>query len=1214
MRVLAVRGVNLASLEAPFEVSLDSGLLGRTGLFAITGPTGAGKSTLLDAICLCLYDKTPRLRGGGKHLQVSSSGTATLASGDRRSILRQGAPEGWAEVDFRGRQGQEWTARWRVWRSRGRADGNIRGPDWSLRRRGDPLEALVAGGGLKEVESAIEDRVGLKFDQFRRSVLLAQGDFAAFLRAKDTERAELLEQMTGTQIYSKLSIRAHRHNVDRATKRKALCLRQGEHPVLEPAARLGAEEAVAAAAAHKQAATKDHQAARTAADWHAKDRDLRADLRIVETSHRKALAALEEARPRRARWQATRTAWPLRTQAAAVAEAAAQATAAQTAATAADATRTDAVAARDTAVQALEVALADHAVSFEALRDQLQARHDRATGARDAALATLDAMPHLVALHHRGALADHPGKQSLHPKLRVHASLLAQLQELDSALAATRVALAEAAEAVAQSDKDVQETTTARRLAEADAAEKLAAVTALEASDPAGEQAALAKLRTRWSVARHLAVETQRLSQERAAARAEHDARRQRAGERAAPIERLKAQLQSSRAALKQAHRSAHNARVASDSEALRSGLVDGEPCPVCGAEHHPWADGSPLAAALQALDAEVDRQQAKVETLQSDLAGELAAAQEDHKASLKAEAQVQKLDEELMATDVRWTAACTEGPEEIRALAEQPRTDRTAAVAGLGEVLDTRDNAARRAVDALDTARRIHRASEASAHAARAGVEAAQAAAQARQKKAAALPLEKQRLTGERTATEKRRTSLAEDLAEGLDAVKAELSDAPEALQALATWRADLAAPEPLLTALEAADTHLADLHSRHERALAALAELGDALPDARARADLAVRAAPDSVLSLRRAARPPEPEDRSPPTTTQRLRTAAAESESHVARCRAAQAQTQAAATQAESTAQAKRTKALTHQQTATDLAERLTQAAAAAELDGPGLAALIALPQDWVQTEETALDALDTEAKAQAVRLEERTRARRTHSDTRPAVDAEDATATLAAAEAELTAADERWNAARTVLSADDTARTAQAKLTQELAAHDAQAAPWSALAATIGSASGQTFRRFAQSLTFELLLAQTNHHLRRLHPRYRLARIAGTDLDMLVVDRDLGDEPRTIQSLSGGEGFLVSLALALGLSTLASQDVRIQSLFIDEGFGTLDARSLDTALAVLDSLQAEGRQVGVISHVGGLAERIGAQVAVSPLGGGRSEVRTVGTETT
>ena len=378
-------------------------------------------------------------------------------------------------------------------------------------------------------------------------------------------------------------------------------------------------------------------------------------------------------------------------------------------------------------------------------------------------------------------------------------------------------------------------------------------------------------------------------------------------------------------------------------------------------------------------------------------------------------------------------------------------------------------------------------------------------------------------------------------------------------------------------------------------------------ALPDARARADLAVRDAPDEALSLRRAARSPEPDDRTPPATTERLRRATVDSAAHVARCRDHLTRAQATATEAEGTAKAALATALDQRKIAEEHARRLARAAVQAGLDQPGLAALLALPEDWKQTEGAALDALEKAVQDLAVRIEERTRARRTHGEARPTLLATEPTETLAATEAAVASADERWSAARTALSTDDDARAAQARIVDELANHDALAAPWTALAATIGSANGQTFRRFAQSLTFELLLAQSNHHLKRLHPRYRLARIDGTDLDMLLIDRDLGDEPRTIQSLSGGEGFLVSLALALGLSSLASQDLRIQSLFIDEGFGTLDARSLDTALSVLDSLQAEGRQVGVISHVGGLAERIGVQVAVCPLGGGRSEVR-------
>jgi exonuclease SbcC len=100
--------------------------------------------------------------------------------------------------------------------------------------------------------------------------------------------------------------------------------------------------------------------------------------------------------------------------------------------------------------------------------------------------------------------------------------------------------------------------------------------------------------------------------------------------------------------------------------------------------------------------------------------------------------------------------------------------------------------------------------------------------------------------------------------------------------------------------------------------------------------------------------------------------------------------------------------------------------------------------------------------------------------------------------------------------------------------------------------------------------------------------------------------MADEIRSVHSLSGGESFLVSLALALGLSSLSAGHASIESLWIDEGFGTLDAASLDVALSALDALQSSGRHVGIISHVPGLAERVGAQIQVIPKGGGVSKV--------
>ncbi|MCB9571220.1 MAG: hypothetical protein H6709_03935 [Kofleriaceae bacterium] len=215
-------------------------------------------------------------------------------------------------------------------------------------------------------------------------------------------------------------------------------------------------------------------------------------------------------------------------------------------------------------------------------------------------------------------------------------------------------------------------------------------------------------------------------------------------------------------------------------------------------------------------------------------------------------------------------------------------------------------------------------------------------------------------------------------------------------------------------------------------------------------------------------------------------------------------------------------------------------------------------------------------------------------------------DDVSAALAAAVAARAAADDRHRRATLALEVDDAARAQRAACAAELARRTDAAEVHRQLAELIGSHDGKKLRTFAQSLSLDGLLAAANHHLIDLAPRYRLERVRGHDLELQIVDRDMGDEVRSVNSLSGGESFLVSLALALGLSSLSARNVRVRTLLIDEGFGTLDPSTLDVALDVLDTLQSSGRQVGIISHVPGLAERVPAQVVVRPTGAGRSTV--------
>ena len=178
--------------------------------------------------------------------------------------------------------------------------------------------------------------------------------------------------------------------------------------------------------------------------------------------------------------------------------------------------------------------------------------------------------------------------------------------------------------------------------------------------------------------------------------------------------------------------------------------------------------------------------------------------------------------------------------------------------------------------------------------------------------------------------------------------------------------------------------------------------------------------------------------------------------------------------------------------------------------------------------------------------------------------------------------------------------------QQELAEAIAKQRKEFAKWEKLHALIGSADGKKFRVFAQGLTFETLVVQANRHLRAMSDRYLLVRNKESPLDLDIVDNDQAGEIRTTKNLSGGERFIVSLALALGLSGMASHNIRIDSLFLDEGFGTLDPETLETALETLSSLQREGKIIGIISHVPALKERIPVQIQVEKIGGGRSRL--------
>ena len=1252
MRILGIGWENLASLERAAEVRLDEAPLGQVGLFAITGPTGAGKTTILDAMCLALFDRTPRLTRGRAPVVGRTAVDEGIAAFDPRNLLRRGAGSGYARCTFEGRDGRVYAATWRARRARNNPGGRLQGVDMELF---DVVAGKQLGGTKTEVQAAIVDRLGLDFDQFRRSVLLAQGEFAAFLRAGEKERADLLERVTGTEVYAALGRAAWERagGADatleelRAEQRALGLLGEAERRALDEARleatwRLDQAEWARAEANRsldllrrradlaRQCATATKRVEAAEARW-AEAEPQRAHLAVLEE-----LAALVPALKEVDRLAAEASALEARR-----VEQTEGAARAATSLEAADEALQEAVAAwakereRQTALAPALAAAVALDQEIAAAREALAAAKGDAAAALTAETAASGAVTRVAErIEHQEArrtelvtwLAEHEAdgalsraQESVLHQLDVLIPLVGRLAQLESgrdplvkALEAaearyTEVAAQRAAaqSAWANAQKAADEASAAREQAGADriGVELAAQRTQLLALDRLAEL--LREVERTVQAAEELAAERSRVTAEQEEAEVAKAAARQ-------AIAAAQGAVEASEAALTRA-------RSALGLEAHRAELVEGEACPLCGSEEHPWGSHAPVFDALVAdlgqqvtgaratlagAREELGRQEARVVALEAQ--GErlvvqgkaLTAALDGSQHGLAAQRERVGLSGD---GDVLREAAT-----EARARAEAELARLTAeleAARALGVRAVTAQGAARAALDALDAARRAEEQAQAELGVAR-EAEAAnrRALAEARERRDAAHDAVVVVL-GAPLATGADLPALRERLVERARAWEERERERAEADKALAAARVE---EGRLKAALEAASRRV----QQTREAAAARGVRGDELADQRRQAlggrpTDEVRSELDAALAA---------------VEVRRQRAEASRAERHAA-LEAARAvlrsteQRVAAVATARSTADATLAALLAEQ--ALDvgtLRARLDEVARLPELRVE-LAGL-----------KTTLDA----ARAVlAAREADRDEALRGLAPRLTGVEAVEVLWTLGGCtledDAGRVALDARAEAAVRQLHAalaslehrarlDDEARAKAEDLTPRLARAEADAGLWQTMRELIGDATGARFKRFAQSLTLDMLLMEANRHLVELNPRYVLERVPNADgrvlLEMQVVDREMGDEVRPVSSLSGGEGFLVSLALALALSSLSSESGTIGSLFIDEGFGTLDADTLEVAIAALEALQHGGRQVGVISHVRGFAEKIGAQVRVVPEGAGLSRVEVAG----
>ena len=1228
MKILSLRLKNINSLKGEWKIDFTQPPFSDNGLFAIIGPTGAGKTTILDSICLALYHRTPRLQN------ISTT---------TNELMTRGTADCLAEVEFEVK-GKGYRAFWSQRRSRDQVDGKLQAAQVELAELSD---GTILASKVGDKNTLIQTLTGLDFARFTKSMMLSQGQFAAFLNADTNDRAELLEELTGTEIYGLVSKRVHEHFTEKKQALAELKARADGVELLDAEQRQSLEEQ------QENLAKQEADASRQLEDWQAHHRWW-VDVTNADKAAQQAADNVAEAQAKQSdasadlqRLANSKPAEKLRATFI-LQQKASDDLGKSVEELAILSTNIDSQTkqyleqeqvlvlankefeAADQAQQSLDTLLQEKVLPLdkdcekysESLKGTesklLEASNKQQETTRqltEKQQAATQATKHYEELqayqqsHQQDAmLQEHLGLweeqfKRLTTFSETHRQHKVDYEKLKDQQSQTLEMQAQHTQAVTETQTSLDQQT--ERLKQSEQA--LSEVLGNDDIDQLEQlYRTLGSQQVQQNALEQLAAKDEKRRQEQAEYTDSQQRYSKELKQHQASQQRLQNQIKEKQTSLADIEKLIEQEKRITDLSLERARLQADEACPLCGSTEHPLVNNyQELDVSETEQRRELAKQELKALEISYDEQSQLITKLQTQLEALKQ--QITTLAQESKQDAVEWQALS-------HALSVTSAIDdRPALTSYLQQHQQEYDSLTKRLelLKQLDKQKRD--ASEAK-HKQQQAYDKAVHQASLTQQSLESFEQQIETLTKRGKQASEEKSAVAQDLETQLSTFNYVMPALPEQAewlsekrQAVTRWQSNLEqlqSYEKDISKLEVEVKALQDKLAQVNQEMTGLEEdkttVSDQLNELKAqRAELFG----DKVASVER--------------------------EAAKAAKQKAEAAKQAAQTNYQNSQGLLQTldgqfKSMTAQQAQLNQAqqeqtEAWTKALADSPFDSEESFEAALLSEQEVQS----LQALKTQLHSAV----ERSQALKEQADEKLAdlrktpkqqtfaeTSLEEVSEQLESAKQQIKQINHQQGEIKRSLDDDIERRSKQADLLTEIEQSQVAYDGIAYLHSLIGSGDGKKFRTFAQGLTLDHLVYLANQQMERLHGRYLLQRKPAdlnskTDdkLELQVLDTWQADASRDTKTLSGGESFLVSLALALALSDLVSHKTSIDSLFLDEGFGTLDSETLDTALDTLDNLNASGKMIGVISHVEAMKERIPVQIRVHKINGlGLSEL--------